>query len=421
MQSLVLSSEFAFLAGGGEMGQLIRNHDWQQTPLGKPQLWPQSLRSMVSLVLLSKFPMMLFWGKEYTQLYNDAYRPSLGQPGKHPGALGQSGPVCWPEIWDGFAQPLFDQIAQTREAIFSEDQLVPIHRNGQVENAYWTYTYLPIIDEAGQVGGILAIVHETTQKVENVQALQQSRADLARANANLQLFVTAASHDLQDPLRKIREFGALLRVSYSAALSEQATHLLTRMETAAGRMSSLIRDLLAYSRLTTQGQSFQNQSLNTLVEHVLGDLEPLVQEKQTIVEVRPLGTVYGDSAQLELLFRNLISNALKFVKPGIVPHILITNRLINRSELPTAYSPPVQYAQFQVIEVEDNGIGFEPDQAERIFDAFYRLHTQQKYPGTGIGLSLVKRVADDHQGYIQARSQAGLGATFSVYLPIHAG
>ena len=376
---------------------------------------------MVSLVLLSKFPMMLFWGKEYTQLYNDAYRPSLGQSGKHPQALGQSGPVCWPEIWQAFAQPLFNQIAQTREAVFSEDQLVPIHRNGQVDNAYWTYTYLPVIDEAGQVGGVLAIVHETTQKVENMQALQQSRADLERANANLQLFMTAASHDLQDPLRKIREFGALLRTSYSATLSEQATGLITRMETAAGRMSVLIRDLLAYSRLTTEGQSFQNQYLNALVERVLTNLEPLIQEKQALVEAGPLGTIYGDGAQLELLFRNLISNALKFTTPEVVPQIFITSRLLNRFELPPAYQPPAQYAQFRVIEVSDNGIGFEPGQAERIFDAFYRLHSQHKYPGTGIGLSLVKRVAENHQGYIQARGQTGQGATFSVYLPLNEG
>jgi len=403
------------------MGQLVRTHNWQQTPLGPPQQWPQSLRSMVSLVLLSKFPMMLFWGKSYTQLYNDAYRPSLGQPGKHPQALGQSGPDCWPEIWNDFAQPLFDQIARTREAILSEDQLVPIHRNGRVEDAYWTYTYLPVIDEAGQVGGILAIVHETTQKVENVQALQQSRAELEQANANLQMFVTAASHDLQEPLRKIREFGSLLRTSYGAGLSEQASELLTRMETVAGRMSALIRDLLTYSRLTTHGQPFRHQPLNSLLERVLGDLEPLVQEKQANVEVGPLGTVYGDGAQLELLFRNLISNALKFTKPDVTSCITISSRLLNRSELPTTYQPPAYETQFQVIDVSDNGIGFEPGQAERIFDAFYRLHSQRKYPGTGIGLSLVKRVAENHRGYIQAHGQTDHGATFSVYLPLHEG
>ena len=373
---------------------------------------------MVSLVLLSKFPMVLFWGNAYTQVYNDAYRPSLGQSGKHPQALGQSGPECWPEIWDAFARPLFDQITQTREAIYSEDQLVPIYRNGQVENAYWTYTYLPVIDEAGQVGGILAIVHETTQKVENMQELHQSRADLERANANLQLFVTAASHDLQEPLRKIREFGSLLRDSYSATLDEQAKGLLSRMETVAGRMSGLIRDLLAYSRLTTHSLPFQHHCLNTLMDRVLGELETLIQEKQALVQVGSLETVYGDSAQLELLFRNLISNALKFTRPDEIPLITIASRLLNRSELPTAYQPPLQYVQFRLIEVSDNGIGFEPGQAERIFDAFYRLHSQRKYPGTGIGLSLVKRVVENHQGYIQAHSQPDQGTTFSVYLPV---
>ncbi|HEX9955692.1 MAG TPA: histidine kinase dimerization/phospho-acceptor domain-containing protein, partial [Fibrella sp.] len=258
MHSAALSSEYPFLAGGGEMGELIRGYDWQQTPLGPPRQWPQSLRSMVSLVLKSKFPIMLFWGAGFIQLYNDAYRPSLGQDGKHPRALGQGGPECWPEIWHAFAQPLFDQIASTRESILSEDQLVPIYRNGKEEEAYWTYTYLPVIDEEGQVGGILAIVHETTQKVKTVLALQQSTTDLERSNANLQLFASAASHDLQEPLRKIQQFSGLLINDYESRL-EGGVDYVKRIQLAAGRMSTLIRDLLTLSQVTTPPQ------LNSLV------------------------------------------------------------------------------------------------------------------------------------------------------------
>lgn len=418
MQSPELFAEFAFLDGGGQMGQLFRQYDWQSTPLGPPQVWPQSLRSTVSLVLLSKFPMMLFWGPEYIQLYNDAYRPSLGQSGKHPGALGQSGPQCWPELWTDFAQPLFEQIALTREAILSEDQLVPIYRNNQVEDAYWTYTYIPILNEQAQVGGILAIVHETTQKVENLRARQQSQADLERANANLELFVTAASHDLQEPLRKIREFGALLRSTYGTVLAESGSEWLTRMETAAERMSSLIRDLLTYSRLTTHGQRFQAQPVETLVKRVLHDLASSIADKQALIDTDLSGSIYGDGVQLELLFRNLISNALKFTQPDVVPHIHITSKRLSRAELPSRYQPPASSEAFCELQVIDNGIGLEPRQAERIFEAFYRLHTQHRYAGSGIGLSLVKRVVDNHQGYIQAQSQQEQGATFRIILPV---
>ncbi len=418
MQSPAFFSEFAFLVGGGQMGQLFRQYDWQSTPLGPPQLWPQSLRSAVSLVLLSKFPMMLFWGPNYIQLYNDAYRPSLGQSGKHPGALGQSGPHCWPELWASFAQPLFEQIAQTRETILSEDQLVPIYRNNQVEDAYWTYTYLPVLDEQGQVGGILAIVHETTQKVENLRALQQSQAELERANANLELFVTAASHDLQEPLRKIREFGALLKSTYGSVLAEPASEWLTRMEVAAERMSSLIRDLLTYSRLTTHDQRFRAQPINPIVEQVLHDLAPSIADKQALIAIDLSGSVYGDRVQLELLFRNLISNALKFTQPDVVPHIHIVSKPLSRADLPSSYRPPALNETFCELQVSDNGIGFEPRQAERIFEAFYRLHTQRQYAGSGIGLSLVKRVVDNHQGYIQAQGQQEQGATFRIILPV---
>ncbi|MFD2574369.1 ATP-binding protein [Spirosoma soli] len=418
MRSPDFPSEFPFLAGGGELGELIRQYDWQTTSLGRPQQWPQSLRSMVSLVLMSKFPMMLFWGRDFIQLYNDAYRPSLGQEGKHPQALGQSGPESWPEIWSTFAQPLFDQITQTRESVLSEDQLIPIYRNGQFENAYWTYTYLPVIDETGQVGGILAIVHETTQKVNNVLALQQSTADLERSNANLELFATAASHDLQEPLRKIKEFGALLRTNYDASLDHQGIELINRMEAAAGRMSVLIRDLLTYSRLATDGESVGEKPLNQIVDDVLTELDQYIAEKKAVIDIGQLGTVRGDATQLEQLFRNLLSNALKFVKADVVPHIGIKSKLITRSELPPAYQPSAQHEHFRVIEVTDNGIGFEQGQAERIFDTFYRLHNRQTYPGTGIGLAIVKRVVENHHGYSTAWSQPGQGATFCIYLPV---
>ena len=405
------------------MGALMRSYEWQTTPLGLPQQWPQSLCTTVSLILTAKFPMFLWWREELIQIYNDAYRPSFGEIGKHPAALGQPGAECWPEIWP-VIKPLIDQVRQTREAIWREDQLIPIHRNGQLDDVYWTFSYSPVMSEADQVGGVLVIVQETTQQVKATLHLQQrtlelatANAELQRSNSNLDLFASAASHDMQEPLRKIQQFGRLLREGFAVSLGHEGVDMLTRMESAADRMSYLIRNLLTYSRLTTHVDPFEHQNLNQIVDGVLSALDVLIREKQAVIEVADLGTLQGDATQLGQLFQNLLSNALKFVSPDTFPHIRIESRSLNESTLPPTYQPPVGHQQFCAIRVTDNGIGFEQAQAERIFIVFHRLHGRQHYSGAGIGLAIVKRVVENHQGYISAESQPGQGATFTVYLP----
>ena len=167
------ANNFPFLQGGGELGELTRTFDWSTTSIGAPDQWPQSLRTMVSVILHSRFPMFLWWGEQLIQFYNDAYRPSLGNEGKHPTALGQSGEACWPEIWP-LIKPLIDQVLAGGEATWSEDQLIPIYRNERLENVYWTFSYSPVKDETGAIGGVLVTCVETTDKVLNLQRLQDS-------------------------------------------------------------------------------------------------------------------------------------------------------------------------------------------------------------------------------------------------------
>ncbi|RYF54106.1 MAG: PAS domain S-box protein, partial [Cytophagaceae bacterium] len=137
--------------------------DWSQTPIGLPEQWPPPLRTILNMMLHAQAPMFLWWGPELIQFYNDAYRPSLGTTGKHPTALGQRGQDCWPESWHAI-KPMIDQVL-AGESVGAEDQLIPIHRNGQLENVYWTFGYSPIRNETGQVAGVLVICQETTQKV----------------------------------------------------------------------------------------------------------------------------------------------------------------------------------------------------------------------------------------------------------------
>jgi PAS domain S-box-containing protein len=189
---LTKTRAFPFLQNGGEMGELTRRYDWSQTPLGPPDEWPLVLRTTVAMILSSRFPMFLWWGKDMIQFYNDAYRPSLGNDGKHPGALGQKAVDCWPEIWD-VIYPLISQVQSTGEATWNEDQLIPIYRNGKIEDVYWTFGYSPIFGESDEVEGVLVVCQEITQKVQNRQKLEESEARLhaliAAAPVAIGLFV----------------------------------------------------------------------------------------------------------------------------------------------------------------------------------------------------------------------------------------
>jgi PAS domain S-box-containing protein len=167
---------FPFLSGGGEMGSLIRSKDWGMTPVGEPAEWPQSLRTTMSMILNSRFPMFLWWGPELICFYNDAYRPSLGEQGKHPSILGMPAEQAWSEIWD-IIKPLIDRVLKG-ESTWSEDQLIPIFRNGKLEDVYWTFSYSPVSNENGKPVGVLVICQETTEKVNILRDLKEREDQL---------------------------------------------------------------------------------------------------------------------------------------------------------------------------------------------------------------------------------------------------
>ena len=172
-----LSDEFNFIVNGGEMGNLMRSKNWSTHPMGAVLDWPQSLRTTLSIILNSKFPMFLFWGKDHICFYNDAYRPSLGINGKHPAAFGQKGKECWPEIWE-FIQPLIDNAMNGKEASWNVDQLLPIERNGKLEDVYWTFSYSPVNDETGKPAGVFVTCTETTDKIKTLKAIGEAKVEL---------------------------------------------------------------------------------------------------------------------------------------------------------------------------------------------------------------------------------------------------
>ena len=259
--------------------------------------------------------------------------------------------------------------------------------------------------------------HLDEQVQQRTQQLETSVHDLKRSNDNLQQFAYVASHDLQEPLRKIQSFGALLQGQYQTGLGSEGSDMIERMMMAAGRMSILIRDLLSYSRIRTQQQAFDPVSLETVLQQVLITLEDAIDRSGAHLAIAPLPVVNGDESQLGQLFQNLLANALKFAQPGASPRVSLTASIIERGELPPGGSPGSPTQRFHRIEVQDEGIGFEMKHAAHIFEVFKRLHRKDQYAGTGIGLAICAKVVANHGGLIEASSQPGQGAFFRVYLP----
>ncbi len=190
------NSTIEFLPDGGEMGKLIRTKDWSKTPIGNPEDWPQSLRTTLSIILNSKFPMFLFWGPELICFYNDAYRPSLGKEGKHPYILGSRAEEYWKEIWQDI-KPLIDGILLGNESNLTEDQLLPIYRNGKVEDVYWTYSYSAVNDESGKPMGVFVTCTETTKKIMAMKQLQESEDRFRTLSDQTPMMVFMANKDAE--------------------------------------------------------------------------------------------------------------------------------------------------------------------------------------------------------------------------------
>ncbi|MEJ7830705.1 MAG: PAS domain-containing protein [Segetibacter sp.] len=683
---------YSFLQGGGEMGTLTRNYDWSLTSIGRPRNWPQSLRTTLSILLNAGFPMFLWWGEDLIQFYNDAYRPSLGNNGKHPTALGQKGKDCWPEIWPTIS-PLINQVMSGGSATWSEDQLIPIYRNGKIEDVYWTFSYSPVKDESGNVGGVLVVCNETTEKVKNFktleineqnfrnifsqapvavaiykgpsfivefaneavlkywgrsleevinkpvfealpkaagqgyeelltdvltkgerlvanevsvilerngkmektcinfvcepcydfegsisgvivlvnditelvlsrkkieeserrfrdvieqasipmclysgkemtieivneellatwgrdrsvmgktlkeaipelegqpfldlldevyttgvervirdaeskvmregvlctyhydlwykpmfdeggevygvlangvdvsekvlarrkieehEALLQTRVEerteelekanlqLERTNHQLNEFAYAASHDLQEPLRKINTFISMILDGEKENLSDKGLKLFEKVVSSAGRMNLLISDLFDLSKVSDYTPSFQQVNLNDILDKVTEDLSMEIEQAGAVIQKDNFSPINGIPRQIQQLFQNLLSNAIKYTDKGRKPMIYIKHAHVTNIEKPIKHLLP-NTAYCKVI-FEDNGIGFSQEYAEKIFQMFYRLHGRSKYSGTGIGLAICRRIAENHQGTIIAESVEGKGTRFEVYL-----
>ena len=257
--------------------------------------------------------------------------------------------------------------------------------------------------------GVLVTTTDLTTVKKLQLKLEASVKELKKSNASLQEFAYVASHDLQEPLRKIQVFADRLKKDITS-LSAENQNVFERMILATRRMSQLINDLLEYSQLSIKSSEFKTVDLTEIVHQVLGDLEAVIAEKEAEITLQNLPHIKGDAIQLRQLFQNLISNSLKYCNLNVKPIIRISSHLAERD---------VHGAErtYHRIEIADNGIGFDQQNAERIFKVFQRLHGRSEYPGTGIGLAIVFKVVENHKGYVTAESEPDQGAVFIVDLP----
>ncbi|KAA6431428.1 PAS domain-containing protein [Dyadobacter flavalbus] len=336
---------------------------------------------------------------------------------------------------------ILDKIFQTGEAHSEKGARGDIVIDGVLQTFYYDYTYKPLRNSEGEIYAILDMAVDVTEQVKSLQALEKSEeryrqlaselerrvqqrteelhranAELINSNNNLQQFAYAASHDMQEPLRKIQSFSSRLQSIYTKQLDENGVFMLGRIQDASKRMSMMIDDLLTYSRLTTREVEFEAVPLDKTVSAVLADLEISIQEQGTQVTVEPMPEVWGNRPQLTQLLQNLISNAIKYRQRDQVSVIKISAHDADESEM--ASVPKILAAHsYTCLEISDNGIGFDEKFLDRIFQMFQRLHGRGEFSGSGIGLALCKKVVQNHYGHITARSELGKGSTFIVYLP----
>lgn len=296
----------------------------------------------------------------------------------------------------------------------SDDYIVFYRRDGSSFPAEYIRT--PIKEKEKEVGAVV-IFKDITERKRAEEALNRKAAELARSNSELEQFAYVASHDLQEPLRKIQAFGDRLKTKCDAINLQDGRDYLERMQSAAARMQTLINDLLTFSRVISAAQPFVPVDLGGIVKGVLSDLEVRIEQTKARIEVGELPTIEGDPLQMRQLFQNLIGNALKFQLPGAHPFVKIHAKILKSPFSATPDERP--YGEQCELSIEDNGIGFDEKYVDKIFAVFQRLHGRNEYEGTGVGLAVCRRITDRHGGGINAKSRPGEGAKFIITLPVH--
>jgi len=287
-----------------------------------------------------------------------------------------------------------------------------VHKDGTIRHLR---AYSKMMDDTEGDKKMFGVTIDVTNELENYRIIEQRNQELERTNKELSAFNYVASHDLQEPLRKIQTFMSRLEAKEKDHISESGQLYIQRMKSASARMRMLIEDLLQYSRTNTSEKEYLRTNMNMLLEHAKTELLDSIEEKQATIICDDLPTMDVISFQIQQLFINIISNSLKYSREGVPPIIEITHQEVLSKDVEEIKDS--LYKFHHKITFKDNGIGFEQTYADKIFLLFNRLHGKSEYSGTGIGLAICKKIVENHKGVILAESMPNAGASFIIYLP----
>ena len=405
----------ALFVGSGEMAKQCRAFDWASTSLGPVSTWSQSLRTTVGIIVESRSPMFLWWGPELVQIFNDAYGPSLGFGGRRAHALGAKGREFWTDVW-GAIGPQIEQVMTTGEATWHEDQYLPIERNGQLEDVWWTYSYNPVRDN-GVVAGVLVVCQETTARVtmlaerEGLLAAERAaHAEADAANRAKSEFLAVMSHELRTPLNAIGGHAQLIELGVHGPVTPDQLTALERIQRSQRHLLGLINGVLNFAKIDAGAVVYTIADVH--MDETLSTCEALTapQARTKQLDLRYVRcdarlTARADLEKVQQIVLNLLSNAIKFTDAG------------GRVTLDCAVASDDAIA----VRVRDTGHGIPAEQLDRVFQPFVQIDTKltRASEGTGLGLAISRELARGMGGDLVAESELGVGSTFTLTLPRH--
>jgi PAS domain S-box-containing protein len=367
------------------------------------QLWEarktlqETTQYLENLITYANAPIIVWDPSLKITRFNHAFERLTGRTASE--VIGQPLEILFPEQ---SVNTSMAHIQKTTNGERWETVEIPIqHINGEVRTVLWNSATL-YEDDGKTVLSTIAQGYDITDRLKAETNLREYADNLKRSNEDLERFAYIASHDLQEPLRNVVSFAQLLSRRYTGKLDPSADEYIGYVVDGGKRMQALVQDLLEYSRVHTRGRAFETVQCEEIVEKVIQNLHITIQETDAVIKSGPLPTVFADPTQLTLVFQNLIGNAIKFRRKDLQPHISISADKNN---------------DWWTIAVKDNGIGIDSAFFDRIFVIFQRLHTRDKYPGTGVGLAIVKKIIERHGGRIWVESKLGKGSTFYFTLP----
>lgn len=398
----------------GRVGNLVRMSQVRQEA-------EQRFRNMIMQAPIS---ITVLRGAELrVEVANDSYLELVGKKRDHFVGL---------PLWEGLPEvrtqgfdELLQNVLKTGEAFTGLEYEIYMHRRGQRELLYVNFIYSPLTDFSGKVTGIMVVATDVTSQVLSRKKIEEQSAileeevrkrtrelsvlngSLRQSNADLQQFAHVTSHDLKEPVRKIKTFSGRLKEEYGALLPDKAQLFLQKVMNATDRIYSMIEGVLTYSTLNAEAQNHGDVNLNETITNIEADLEVFIQQKNAVIHKTELPHIEGVSVLLYQLFYNLVNNSLKFTTPSRQPVITISGAVVDN-----------EGQSWAEVTVTDNGIGFDQAYAAKIFDTFARLNSKDEYEGTGLGLALCKKIVERHHGSITAHGMKNEGASFIISLPV---